>query len=52
MESKVIGLWFNAKDHFNALTLTVLTLFSATGLIEDSSHHSHKKQIVWKHGLS
>ena len=35
---KVISLWSNAKDHFNTLTLTVLTWFSATGLIEDSSH--------------
>ena len=38
MDSKVIGLWSNVKDHFNALILTVLTLFSTTGLVEDSSH--------------
>ena len=38
VDSKVIGLWSNAKDHCNTLILTVLTLFSTTGLIEDSSH--------------
>ena len=38
MDSKVIGLWSNAKYHFNALILTVVTFFSTTGLIEDSSH--------------
>ena len=38
MDSKMIGLWSNAKYNFNALILTVLTLFSTTGLIEDSSH--------------
>ena len=38
VDSKVIGLWSNAKDHLNALILTVLTLLSVKGLIEDSSH--------------
>ena len=38
MDSKVIGLCSKAKYHFNALILNVVTLFSTTGLIEDSSH--------------
>ena len=38
VDSKVIGLCSKAKYHFNALILTVVTLFSTTGLIEDSSY--------------
>ena len=38
VDSTMIGLWSNGKYNFNALILTVLTLFSTTALIEDSSH--------------
>ena len=38
VDSKVIGLLFNAKDNFSALIDTVLKLLSTTGLIEESSH--------------
>ena len=38
MDSKVIGLLSNAKDHFSALIRTVLNLLSTTDLIEESSH--------------
>ena len=37
-EFKGLRLWPNAKEHFNALIYTVLTLFSTTDLIDGSLH--------------